>query len=290
MFSSALQKVSKYTLPVIISRRLESGRVTCSCGSFIVLNPEGWILTAGHVVGDLPVFQAHQKEIADYKAKKREIESDPSLPDKRKRKLTARLPQNPDWITNISFFWGIEGVTIKQFRVNQVLDLATGKLDPFDASKVQEYPIFKNPQEGLLPGTSLCRLGFPFQDVTATFDQATNQFALGSGVLPVAFFPNDGIHTRVVTVNSQNNQKAKFIETSSPGLLGQSGGPIFDSKGHIWAIQVRTQHLRLGFTPKVREGNREVTEHQFMHVGWGTHIEEIIGFLRANNVSFNLSS
>jgi Trypsin-like peptidase domain len=289
VFSSALQKVDKYTRPVIISKRLASGRVACGCGSFIVLNRDGWILTAGHVVGDLATYQVHQKEISEYKANEARIRADPSLPEKRKRKLVARLPRNPEWITHISFFWGAAGLTVGEFKVNAVSDLAVGKLDPFDATSISVYPTFKNPSAGLFPGTSLCRLGFPFQDVTATFDEASNRFVLAEGVLPVAFFPNDGIHTRVVFLRAQNGQQAKFIETSSPGLLGQSGGPIFDAEGHIWAVQSRTQHLRLGFSPKVKEGNREITEHQFMHVGWGTHVEEVISFLRQNGVAFNLS-
>jgi Trypsin-like peptidase domain len=290
MFSSSLQEVQKYTLPVIISRRLESGRVTCGCGSFIVLNPDGWILTCAHVVADLTTFQSHQNEISDYKAQRAEIEGDASLNPKRKRKLIARLPQNTDWITNISFYWGIQGSTIKQFRINQLFDLAVGKLEPFDPKSILGYPIFKNPQDGLPPGTSLCRLGFPFQDITAAFDDKSQMFTLGKGVLPVAFFPNDGIHTRVVIASDANGHTTKFIETSSPGLLGQSGGPIFDRNAHIWAIQSRTQHLRLGFSPKVRDRGQEIVEHQFMHVGWGTHVEQIISFLTENKISFTLSS
>lgn len=38
-----------------------------------------------------------------------------------------------------------------------------------------------------------------------------------------------------------------FIETSTPRLRGQSGGPIFDVNGAIWAIQSQTHHLKLGF-------------------------------------------
>jgi hypothetical protein len=41
------------------------------------------------------------------------------------------------------------------------------------------------------------------------------------------------------------NRKVKFIETSTPGLRGQSGGPLFDAKGEIWGIQSRTNFLEL---------------------------------------------
>ena len=84
----------------------------------------------------------------------------------------------------------------------------------------------------MLPGTSLCRLGFPFHQINATFDPVTRKFALAPDVLPIPRFPNDGIHTRVPVVISPDGQRqVKFIETSSPGLKGQSGGPIFDQSG-----------------------------------------------------------
>lgn len=261
----------------------------CGCGSFIIVNRDGWILTAAHVLDDLVRSQAQLAEITTHQIRKSQIEADASLDGNRRRKKLSKLPKNPEWIMNISYFWGMPSVAIKHFSVNPVSDLATGRLEPFNADMIQEYPVFKNPQSGLLAGTSLCRLGFPFKEITATFDEATNQFTLGNGVLPVPFFPNDGIHTRVVLITAQNNQQAKFIETSSPGLRGQSGGPIFDVHGNVWAIQSRTQHLPLGFSPKIKEGSREITEHQFMHVGWGSHVEEVIKFLNENHVDFNLS-
>lgn len=72
--------------------------------------------------------------------------------------------------------------------------------------------------------------------------------------------------------------------------MGQSGGPIFDRQGHVWAMQSKTQSLPLGFAPEVVIGTQRTVEHQFMHVGWGTHIEEILKFLKSRDVAVNLSS
>lgn len=81
----------------------------------------------------------------------------------------------------------------------------------------------------------------------------------------------------------------KFLETSSPGLRGQSGGPIFDSKGTIWAVQSQTMHLQLGFSPKIQKNGHEVEENQFLNVGLGIHPELIVAFLRDNNIKFDIS-
>jgi hypothetical protein len=143
----------------------------------------------------------------------------------------------------------------------------------------------------MLAGTSLCRLGYPFHQIQATFDESTETFNLGPGVFPIPRFPNDGIHTRIVMVPSPDGSRTvKLLETSTPGLLGQSGGPIFDRHGNVWAMQCKTQSLPLGFAPAAIVGNQKVVEHQFMHVGWGTHVEDILKFLRLHNVTVNVSS
>lgn len=61
------------------------------------------------------------------------------------------------------------------------------------------------------------------------------------------------------------------------------GGPIFDSEGRIWAIQVNNQC----YPAKVP--NQQVFGRQFHICGNGTHVESIIDFLNQHNIKFNLS-
>jgi hypothetical protein len=186
--------------------------------------------------------------------------------------------------------WGGMRSQIKGFTCDPLADLAVGKLEPFDPNSIGEYPVFKNPSEDMPAGTSLCRLGFPFHNIHASFDSSTKQFKLAPGVLPVPRFPNDGIHTRLAVMSSPDGtRQAHFIETSTPGLRGQSGGPILDANGHVWAIQSQTHSLPLGFSPTVKQGNKEVIEHQFMHVGLGSHAREIIRMLTSHNARFKMS-
>jgi len=118
-------------------------------------------------------------------------------------------------------------------------------------------------------------------------------FKLARGTLPLPLFPIEGIYTRnVITGKSKDGKyQIKFLETSSPGLRGQSGGPIFDVKGTVWAVQSRTASFPLGFSPKIKQKGKgkEVEEHQFLNVGWGVHPELIVVFLKDNGVKFNLS-
>ena len=77
----------------------------------------------------------------------------------------------------------------------------------------------------------------------------------------------------------------RYLETSSPGLRGQSGGPTFDEKGAIWALQAQTVTYPLDLeAPKAALRVREHIEHQFLNVGRGIHAETIIGLLEENCV------
>ena len=291
MFANSLKSVSIYTYPVIISKRFYDEKVECDCATFIILNEEGWILTSAHVLTVLHLAKKHFIEYSDYKKRKAEIESNLRLNAKQKNKQIRHLSTNKQWITNQSYWWGKDGVTIKNFIIDEMADLATGRLEPFDGKSISVYPTFKDPKKELLVGTSLCRLGFPFHSINATFDENKKSFQIAPGVLPMPRFPLDGIHTRVaIFVDNKSKREVKFIETSSPGLRGQSGGPIFDIHGNIWGLQSKTAHFALGFKPKVKHGNKEVEENQFMNVGLGTHVEEIIRFLIDKKIKFNLSN
>lgn len=143
------------------------------------------------------------------------------------------------------------------FRVNPLADLALGKIDGFDMSRVAIYPKLKNPCVNFDIGENLCKLGFSFHSISPIYDETTNAFELPPEALPIPLFPIEGIFTRTL-VMKEGSSSAKFVETSSPGLRGQSGDPTFDTKGRVWAIQSRTIHHPLGFSPEApNQRNRE---------------------------------
>ena len=78
-----------------------------------------------------------------------------------------------------------------------------------------------------------------------------------------------------------------YVETSTPGLKGQSGGPIYDKEGRICAMQVQTAHQPLGFHPTVEYEGKTVVENQFLNVGLGVHVKTITSILRDRHIRFN---
>jgi len=279
MFGDACEKAMKFTRPVITSTRMYDGTVNCSCGAFIVLNDGGWILTAGHIFDSFRKYQEDSKKIKD-------IEEQNSRNTGRER---PKVTIEPKWITNHSFWWGWDKVRLNDVFVDRKLDVAVGRLEPFNKKWITEYPVIKDPSK-MRPGTSLCKLGFPFTKVTATFDEKMNSFRLADGTLPLPLFPMEGMHTRNIAQgkSADGTIDALYVETSSPGIRGQSGGPIFDRECNICGIQLRTNHMPLDFKAETKVDGKKVIENQFINLGVGLHARSIVDILRKRNIDFNL--
>lgn len=262
MFADAIETAGGFTRPLVVSTRVADGTVHCSIGAYIMLNAEGWALTAGHT---MDVLRAMEMQSAD---------------DAGETPKSARL-------TNVSYWWGSDGVGMTEAHVDMDRDLALTRLTGFDPASVLSYPVFGQPASAIRPGDRLCRLGYPLHQASATFDEKTGTFSLAPGVTPIPRFPVDGIYTRdAIKEVSPSGRKVRFLETSSPGLRGQSGGPIFDTAARVWAIQSSTIHLPLGFSPEVTmPDGQKVVEHQFINLGLGCHADEVLAFLSSRGVS-----
>jgi hypothetical protein len=290
MFANACSIARKFTSPVIISHRTASSECGSGIGTFVVINDEGWCLTAFHIIAQINQLGVSNNEYKTLLAKRAEIESKEDIKKHIKMQQLNNHKILPNAITNFSIWLGWDGVSIGELFVIPEADIAVFKLVNFKKEMVSEYPKFKNPDEPMEQGTSLCKLGFPFHSIKPTFDETTKSFILPDNSLPIPIFPIEGIYTR--TVNLQGNETRPYplmyIETSSPGLRGQSGGPTFDINGAIWAIQSQTQHLHLGFGENQKHSKEaEHLKNQYLNVGWGTHSSTITNLLKEKNIPFH---
>jgi len=277
MFADAYEMVKGFTFPVVISTRTWDGGVSSGLAAFVVLNDQGWFATSAHVIDPWLVWRRHRGEIARYREAAARLEA-------AQGRSPAVLPKpDPNWILNQSFWWGWNGPQLVEVHVRRESDLAVGRLDPFRPEAVSHYPVLKDPEQ-LRPGTSLCRVGFPFHELQTAWEEETGRFLLPDQALPVPLFPLEGIFTR--QVNTAKGGPPRFIETSSPGLQGQSGGPLCDTAGRVWGIQSRTRHLDLGFAPEVGTRAPGVREHQFLNVGMAAHPAELRGLLDEKGISY----
>ncbi|AYL93951.1 trypsin-like peptidase domain-containing protein [Mucilaginibacter celer] len=292
MFASACDLAKGFTKPVIISSKKHNGKCNSGIGSFVIINEDGWFVTAWHIIQNILELSHAGQLYAETVQKRKEIEHNETLKKHVKMTQLNQIKLQPDMITNSSSWFGFDNVILAPvIHGIQNVDLAVGQLLNFNPKSVPTYPKFKNPQQQMQPGSSLCKLGFPFHAIEPSFDEATNSFSLPPGSVPVPFFPLEGIYTRQVVIPSNGNQyPLKFVETSSPGLKGQSGGPTFDTDGNIWAIQSQTRHYRLEFgNQNIKTKESEYLANQYLHAGWGVHAETIIGLLNEKNIKYNLS-
>ncbi len=283
MFSKAYAIARNFVIPIVVSSRAGNGKCSSAIGTAIVVNRHGWILTSAHI---LQLIQQQRESIVAWRTYRREIrdlERDATSHEThRKSKLHHLNRPRLDSTENNSVWWGKDGVQIQDVQLDTTSDLAAGRLAPFDPALVRNYPVFKTPGPDYRPGRSLCRLGFAFHEIVPVYDEKENAFVLPRGSVPLPLFPLDGLFTRVLHAPApmgESDTIGKFIETSSPGLRGQSGGPIFDAEGVVWAVQSHTRQYPLGFAPRAPGTPSGQVEHQFFNAGVGVHAEAILACL-----------
>lgn len=290
MFTDALKLATRYTYPVIVSRRHFDRTTESGCAAFVVLNEEGWIATAAHLLGAFTAFERSAREIARYYEKILSIQQAPHLGSEEKRRKVFRLKTDPKWVTHLTFWWGRDGVQLKDVRLLPEADLAVGRLDPFDPEAFRPFPVLKDPA-CLDVGTPLCKLGYPFQRIDASFDESGGEFRLSTGPLPLSGFPVEGIYTRTIPAgkSADGRYDIKFLETSTPGLTGQSGGPLFDARGTVWGVQSRTDIHSFRIRTQFHSRGRAADEVLSLNLGIAIHPELFVRYLADNGIRFRLS-
>ncbi len=199
MFREAYVKAAEFTEPVKYFWKSFNGKLGAGLGSLIIVNADGWILTAGHIVQEAAKLAKADRDARDWENRRGAIQSDSSINRKeRARQLKAlKTPRKKD-IIRAAIFWGHHASNLVDVTVLQGVDLAIGRLDPFDPDWVAGYPIFKNNLRDPENGTSLCKFGFPFHDIEPTYDEATSKFGIPPNMRSFPLFPIEGIYTRTI--------------------------------------------------------------------------------------------
>lgn len=299
MFADAYSKAREFTAPIVTFSRLRNGRINTSIGAAFLINREGWILTAAHVVKSILDLNNAKKKVDEREAKRAEITNSDSLSFKdRSRALKDLGRDSDDDVVDLSVVWPFNSVGFSKHFTLEPADLCAAQLLGYVPDENSSVATIKDPAKGLRQGTSLCKLGFPLYGINTGYDERAKSFVIPPRAFPMPLFPLDGIYTRQITVEFENSGQpsgipVSFIETSTPGLPGHSGGPIFDVHGAVWAVQSATSSYYIGFDPDVpgsgAAGAKPVKAHQFLNVGVGAGAETIVALLRQVGVPFTLS-
>ncbi|HNF71073.1 MAG TPA: trypsin-like peptidase domain-containing protein [Chitinophagaceae bacterium] len=286
MFQKAYSLAATYTQPLLIAMRHQSGRVDSGLGSFIYLNKDGWAMTAAHNFGPAFGFQQHEQERKAYEERKAMILGSSSLSHEEKDIQLSALGPGQDWLTHYTFLPGGQHTPILENYIYNEHDLAFFRVDPKAVNQQVQFPKLVEP--GIIsPGISLCKLGYPFVEFQSSFNDTNGQFVLPQNLLPLPMFPMEGMYTRnFLKGYDGENREILFLETSSPGLKGQSGGPIFDRNGILFAVQSQNLTIHLGFTGVVQKNGVGVEENQFLNLGIGVHPKTMHALLQKQGINY----
>lgn len=288
MFAKAYQIATQFTALIVCAFHRNDGACGSMLGTIVYLNDEGWALTAWHIVRDIVAIERQVMATKSRVTQEATIRADATIPDgERRAKLKALgKPRKEDadaWFV----LPGQPGALPSQYLALEAIDLAVLKIDNLDFKQIGRFATIKDPTRGFGNGTSLCKLGFPFHVSVPTYDSGMGQFNFPPKAFPIPFFPIEGILTRFIDVGMGNGYPLHLLETSSPGLKGQSGGPILDREGSVWAIQSYTVLHDMGFDPP---GPDKKPVRQFLSTGVGIHADTIVGFLNEKGIKYQLSN
>lgn len=292
MFQQAIEKVLQFTRPLHSISRTYGGLVLPGSSTFFFVNDQGIAITCKHVAEMIPAAENISRQFLHFKTELNTIPKD----NKFKRNLQGLelkykyLPETTIQLKNnfLNCFDTIQEITC---HAHPTLDLAILEFKGFNKIFYTSHARFIKDISKIKQGMSLCRIGYPFPEFSNfRHNPGTDDIEwTNTGNPNSPSFPIDGIVTRFVANSAAEGITG--IEMSTPGLRGQSGGPLFDSNGTVYGMQFATNHLHLGFDLKEHEiinnGKRtKVSNNPFLHVGICVHADKIKEFLREKNISF----
>ena len=291
MFATAIEKSAEFTCPIhTISRTFNGKEIIPGSATLFMINDEGYALTCKHVVETLLISQQINENYARFRNDWRKLPRDGKYKSALKGlKLKYKIDDNTIIQQKYNFLDCVDRLSGFTAYAHPTLDLALIKFNDFNTVLCKSFPVFKKDSNGIKSGDVLCRLGYPFPEFkNFRYNEQTDDIDWISGINASPRFPIEGMVTRFL---GDGTGKNFGIELSTPGLKGQSGGPLFDSEGIICGMQYQTKHLHLGFDIEekkvfVNGVQKTVSDYSFIHLGECIHVDIIKAFMREHKVKF----
>ncbi len=291
MFSDSIEKVANFTRPIHTILRTYAGKqIIPGAATLFFVNEEGYAVTCKHVIELLTASENMASHFTNFKAEKQKLAPDGKY-KKNLKGLELKYKYEADTVIQVknTFVDCVDSMSGFTYNLHPRYDLAILKFNDFKSIHYQEHAVFKKTTADIRQGDFLCRLGFPFPEFTNyRYNEATDDIEwTTTGLSHSPRFPIEGMVTRFLA-----EEGTLFgVEMSTPGLKGQSGGPLFDQQGLVCGMQFSTKHLHLGFDLMDKEivvntSVRKVSDYPFLHLGQCIHVDMIKAFLKEMNVRF----
>jgi hypothetical protein len=136
MFQKAYEIASNYTSPLILAYRFFDKTVDSGLGSFIILNDDGWLMTAAHNLQAAIAFNQHKPELADYYERVDKISQDAGLNSTQIETGIKEIKANDKWLTHLLVWVGANGAELLETVIYGEHDIAFLRID---SKSVQVY-------------------------------------------------------------------------------------------------------------------------------------------------------
>lgn len=296
MFANAIDLIGNFTRPVkFITRNYKDSTIMPGSATIFFVNDDGDAITCKHVAEELLRADSINQNYISFKNECAQLPND----NKRRsaiKKLEQKYNLNSSQAVQMKLQFPdcFEVFSSIDILLHPNYDLAILKFKGFSNRYYTGHAVFAKNGNDIHPGDFLCRLGYPFPEFNDyIFDSANDDIDWDSTKISITpRFPIDGMFTRHL---GDNTGKIYGVEISTPGLRGQSGGPLFTSNGLIYGIQSMTNHLHLGFD-MIKEkiiinGKQTVVNNQpFLHVGQCVHVDIIKEFLDTHKITYYIGT
>jgi hypothetical protein len=281
MYKKSIKENSKYLIPFVEGiKYYGSDEIEHVIGTMMILNKNGDLLTCKHIANE---FINNDRLREKYVKLIEELNNCKNSKERKKIEEKYNITNNSVVLSNINLPFKINGSVKIEIKMHKYLDLAVIRFNGVSFN-TNVFPRFSKelPEQG----QSVCKLGYAFPEYSffEYSHEKENIIMKKEIVASFPLFPMDGIVTRHVIANNE----VVMIETSTPGLKGQSGGPVFSPEGVVYGIQSMTKHLDLNFDVEttVKRGieDKNVSFTPFINLGLAVTSEKIIKFLNENNI------
>ena len=291
MFVDSIENAAQYTRPIhSIIRTYAGKKIVPGAATLFFVNEEGFAVTCKHVIELLAASDNLNKQYSSFKAERDKLPRDGQF-KKYLKGLELKYKYTGESIVQVknTFVDCVDSMSGFTWHLHPKYDLAILKFNDYKNLRYKGHSIFLKDSTTIRQGEFLCRLGFPFPEFTNFRFNETNDDIewIQEGVTASPRFPLDGMVTRFLA-----DESGLFgIELSTPGLKGQSGGPLFNKDGIVYGMQFSTKHLHLGFDiidKEIVSNNKtqKVSDYSFLHLGQCVHADIIKKFLKEKQVKY----
>jgi hypothetical protein len=291
MFEHSIEAVANFTRPINTIIRTYGGKqIIPGSSTLFFVNRDGYAITCKHVADMLANADKINHTHAAFKNERDALPKDGKY-KMRLKGLELKYKYTDDTVVQIKNMFVDCADTMSSYtcHAHATQDLAIIKFNDFKKLHYTGNAVFLKDTGTIRQGNFLCRLGFPFPEFTNfKYNESADDIEwTTTGIQTSPRFPIEGMVTRFLAESNQ----ITGIEMSTPGLRGQSGGPLFNDKGIVYGMQFSTKHLHLGFDLVDKEvlidnKIKKISDYSFIHLGQCIHTDVIKSFLSEHNVTF----